>query len=74
MKEWVTDELVSAIRARCACGGKCTCRPSNEARAKFAEETYLPPARSQHAPTLRLVPNCGSLLKARTQPPRPSAA
>lgn len=44
------------------------------ARAGFAEETYLPPARSQHVPMLRLVPNCGSSLKARTTPPRPSAA
>lgn len=43
------------------------------ARAGFAEETYLPPSRAQHAPTLRLVPNCGSLLKASDPQPQTAA-
>lgn len=73
MKDWVTDELVRAIRSRCRCSGNCTCCLGAEMRQKDTARSDLPAARLQRTPALRLVPNCGSLLKAHS-PPRPTAA
>lgn len=80
MKKWVTDELVRSIIRMCRCEN-CGCgvvwpiSPVGEEDPRLARANRSPvrhPKRSPRAPTLHLVPNCGSLLKIDT-PPSPAA-
>jgi len=68
MKEEVTDAFVRAVRARCVCGGNC--------RYSIGDQPKRPGCHSTKSRALRLVPNCGSLLKQRdtTPPAGPHAA
>lgn len=82
MKQWVTDELVRSIIRQCKCGGNCGCgaiwpvSPTGETDPRLARSgrsSVQRPTRPRKTPALRLVPNCGSLLKA-CDPQPPSAA